>query len=66
MSKPEILRCPCCGNFPLQKHDCFGYYWYHCDGYACDFPDSIEEYGKIDAIKAWNEAVNKYKEAKDG
>lgn len=63
--EPKILKCPGCGSFPALYSN-FGGYKCHCTHYPCNFIFSIKTYNRTDAIEAWNEAVIRYKEGKDG
>lgn len=65
MDKPEILKCPGCGNLPELRKWGPGYY-VGCTRYACNVPYWILAADKTSAIKAWNEAAIRYKEGKDG
>ncbi len=65
MNELEILKCPCCGDLPALYSN-FGGYKCHCARYSCNFVFSIMTYNRTDAIEAWNEAVIRYKETKNG
>lgn len=66
MGKPEILKCPRCGDLPERVIDPWdGRYYCHCERYTCNFYESTIADSKADAIKAWNEKIRQYKEAKD-
>ncbi len=69
MNELELLKCPCCGELPkiyrmISDFDCG--YWCHCARYDCDFPYALIGYDKTNAIKSWNEAVNKYRREANG
>lgn len=66
MNKPELLKCPCCGDLPGIYPWGIGCYVCHCMRYACNFPYSVMANDRAGVIKAWNEEVLKYKENKYG